>query len=133
MVFDCKSCEELTGFEPISLCHSDGIYLLDNDSPSLLIMVVADSTLRMVSTLFPADHKSFDDFFLPLANALILQKDIAVIKTLILCLNLLFNSLRTSQFPLCFVFLSPIMAIGTPVNLVVVVMSPSPESTIASL
>ena len=85
-------------------------------------MVVADSTPRMVSTLFPADHKSFEDLFFPLANALILQKDIAVIKTLTLCLNLLFNSLRTSQFPLCFVLLSPIMAIGTPVNLVVVVM-----------
>ena len=84
MVFDCKSCEELAGFESISFCHSDGIYLLDNDSPSLLIMVVADSTLRMVSTLFPADHKSFDDFFLPLANALILQKDIAVIKPCLL-------------------------------------------------
>ena len=31
------------------------------DSPSLLIIVVADSTLWIVSTLFPADQMSFDD------------------------------------------------------------------------
>ena len=94
---------------------------------------VADSISSTVSTLFPADQRSFAEDFFPLANDLILQNEMPVINTLTRCLNLLFRSLLTSQL-LC--FLEPFVsmtAIGTPVSFVVHVMSSSFALTMASL
>ena len=54
-------------------------------SPSLLIIVVADSTLSIVSTLFPADQMS-DDFF-PLDILLHRLNEIVFISHRVLCLN----------------------------------------------
>ena len=103
------------------------------DCPNLRIIFVADSMLLTVSTLFPADHKSFEDFPLPLENARIRQNEIPVIITLILCLNLLFRRRLTGHELFCLNLLLLITEMGTPVSLVVHVISFSLAFTIAFL
>ena len=66
------------------------------DSPSSLIIVVAESTLCIVSTLLPADQMSLDDFD-PLDILCHLLNDSVLSIHLVLCFSLPDNRVLTSQ------------------------------------